>query len=362
MTTAFAGSAPVGAGLLGGVAGRWRALPRPMRIVLARVSLIPPQLFGVLLVTFMLVRLLPGDPALLLLGNMATPDAIASLRQRLGLDQGLWTQFIRYLGRVLHGDLGTSIFTSHPVVQDLIERAPATLELISYAMVVTVLAGVGLAVLSVIARGRSFDYFTRVYGLAAGALPDFWVGLLLIFFLYHVAGWAPAPFGRLDTYLTAPRTITGFYTFDSLLAGNWADLGSATARLVLPVATISIVNTGAMMKMTQTVFAGVYDSAFIRHAHASGLPRRRIIAMALKNSLPPIITTAGFLFGFLLGAAVLVETIFSWGGLGQYAVQAVINSDYPALQGFVMVAAVFVLLVYLVVDVLYELVDPRIRI
>ncbi len=362
MTMASAGTAPLAAGLRTGIARRWHGLPRPLRIVLARISLIPPQLFGVLLVTFVLVRLLPGDPALLLLGNMATPDAIASLRQRLGLDQGLWTQFVRYLGRVLHGDLGTSIFTSHPVVQDLIERAPATLELISYAMIVTVVAGVGLAVLSVTARGRFFDYFTRAYGLAAGALPDFWVGLLLIFFLYHIAGWAPPPFGRLDTYLTAPRTITGFYTLDSLLAGNWADLGSATGRLVLPVATISIVNTGAMMKMTQTVFAGVYDSAFIRHARASGLPQRRIVAMALKNSLPPIITTAGFLFGFLLGAAVLVETIFSWGGLGQYAVQAVINSDYPALQGFVMVAAIFVLLVYLVVDVLYELVDPRIQI
>lgn len=340
----------------------WRRLPRPARIVLARFALIPPQLFGILLVTFVLVRMLPGDPALLLLGNMATPEAIASLRQKLGLDQGLWTQFIRYLGRVLHGDLGTSIFTSHPVVQDLVERAPATLELITCAMILTIIIGVGLALLSVIGRGGPLDHATRLYGLAAGALPDFWVGLLLIFFLYHLLGWAPAPFGRIDTYLTPPPTITGFYTIDSLLTGNWSDLASSLGRLALPVATISIVNAGAMMKMTQTVFAGVYDSQFIRHARACGLPQGRIVAISLKNSLPPIITTAGFLFGFLLGAAVLVETIFAWGGLGQYAVQAVINSDYPALQGFVMLAAMFVLLVYLVVDVLYELVDPRIQI
>ncbi|MCB8881346.1 ABC transporter permease [Acidisoma cellulosilytica] len=347
---------------LRGLRAIWHLIPRPLRIILARVALIPMQLFGVLLVTFVLVRLLPGDPALLLLGNMATPDAIAALRQRLGLDQSVWIQFMHYLINVLHGDLGTSIFTSHPVTQDLLERAPATLELITYAMILTVVLGVGLAILSVAGRRYGFDRLTRLYGLAAGALPDFWVGLLLIFFFFHIAGWAPAPFGRLDTYLTPPNTITGFYTIDSLLTGNWADLGSAISRLALPVITISLVNAGAMMKMTQTVFANVYDSSFVQHARACGMPESRIVAMSLKNSMPPIITTAGFLFGFLLGAAVIVETIFSWGGLGQYAVQAVINSDYPALQGFVMVAAIVVLLVYLVVDVLYELVDPRIRI
>lgn len=349
-------------GLLGNVVRYWRRLPRPARIILGRLVLLPPQVLGVVLATFVLVRFLPGDPALLLLGNMATPEGIAALRQKLGLDQGLWTQFMRYLGHVLHGDLGTSIFTSHPVTQDLLERAPATLELITYAMILTLVIGVGLAVISVVQRGGAADYLTRIYGLAAGALPDFWVGLLLIFFLYHWAGWAPAPFGRIDTYLMPPKTITGFYTLDSILTGNWTDLVSALGRLALPVVTIAIVNAGAMMKMTQTVFAGVYEGSFIRHARACGLPQRRIVAMALKNSLPPIITTAGFLFGFLLGAAVLVETIFAWGGLGQYAVQSVINSDYPALQGFVMVSAIFVLLVYLVVDVLYELVDPRIRI
>ncbi len=170
--TAATATSPA-SGLLGDVAGYWGRLPRPLRIVLGRLALLPPQVLGVVLVTFVLVRFLPGDPALLLLGNMATPEGIASLRQKLGLDQGLWTQFVRYLGRVLHGDLGTSIFTSHPVVQDLIERAPATLELITYAMILTVVIGVGLAVLSVIKRGGGADYVTRIYGLAAGALPDF---------------------------------------------------------------------------------------------------------------------------------------------------------------------------------------------
>jgi peptide/nickel transport system permease protein len=340
----------------------WTALPRPVRIVSTRSAVIIPQMFGVMLVTFLLIRLLPGDPTLLLLGNMATPEAIASLRERLGLDLSIWEQFVRYVSQVFQGDLGVSIFTSTPVAVDLLERAPATLELITYSMILTVILGVSLAVISVVRKGGAVDIGSRVYGLAAGAIPDFWVGLLLIYFLFYVAGIAAPPFGRIDAFLSTPPAVTGFYTIDSLIAGDWAAFTSSAGRLVLPVLTLTIVNAGALMKMTQTVFAGVYRSDFIRHQRACGLPERVIVRSALRNSLPPIITLVGFLFGFLLGAAVLVETIFAWGGLGQYAVQAVINSDYPALQGFVLVAAVFILIVYLVVDVLYELADPRIQV
>ncbi len=340
----------------------WKKLPRPLRIVAGRSIVIVPQMFGVMLVTFLLIRLLPGDPALLLLGNMATPEAIASLRERLGLDQSIWEQFLAYVTNVLQGDLGISIFTSNPVLVDLMERAPATLELITYSMILTVILGVTLAVVSVVKAGSGIDYGTRIYGLAAGAIPDFWVGLLLIYFLFYLAGIAAPPFGRIDAFLTAPPTVTGFYTIDSLIAGDWDAFTSSAGRLVLPVLTLTIVNAGALMKMTQTVFANVYRSEFIRHERASGLPERVIIRSALRNSMPPVITLVGFLFGFLLGAAVLVETIFAWGGLGQYAVQAVVNSDYPALQGFVLVAAVFILVVYLVVDILYELADPRIQV
>lgn len=344
------------------IVGFWRLLPRLLRIVLSRVALIVPQMFGVMMVTFLLLRLLPGDPALLLLGNMATPEAIASLRQRLGLDLGIWQQFLLYVRNLLHGDLGLSIFTSNPVVVDLLERAPATLELITYAMILTVIVGVVMAILAVVKAGSPLDVASRVYGLAAGAIPDFWIALLLIYFLFYVAGIAPAPFGRIEAFLTAPPRVTGFYTIDSLIAGDWQAFASSAGRLALPVLTLTIVNAGALMKMTRTTFADIYRSEFIAHARASGLPERAIIKIALRNSLPPIITLVGFLTGFLLGAAVLVETIFAWGGLGQYAVQAVTNSDYPALQGFVLVAAAFILIVYLVVDILYELADPRIQV
>jgi peptide/nickel transport system permease protein len=319
-------------------------------------------MFGVMLVTFLLIRLLPGDPALLMLGNTATPESIAALREKLGLDRSIWEQFVAYVGNILHGDLGVSLFTSNPVTVDLMERAPATLELISYAMILTVIVAVSLAVLSVVRKGGIIDAGTRVYGLAAGAIPDFWVGLLLIYFLFYLAGIAPAPFGRIDTLVTAPPVVTGFYTIDSLLAGDMAALWSSLGRLLLPVLTLTIVNAGALMKMTKTTFSDIYRSEFVRNQRACGLSEQTIIRSALRNSLPPVITLVGFLFGFLLGAAVLVETIFSWGGLGQYAVQAVTNSDYPALQGFVLVAAAFILVVYLIVDILYELADPRIKI
>ncbi|WP_051511984.1 ABC transporter permease [Skermanella stibiiresistens] len=348
--------------MLAAFRSRWDSLPRALQIVLGRLALVIPQMFGVLLVTFFLIRLLPGDPAILLLGNMATPDAVAQLRDRLGLNDSVWTQFVSYVGNVLHGDLGVSIFTSNPVTVDLMERAPATLELIFYAMILTVVIGVVIAVVSVVRAGGPVDVASRIYGLAAGAIPDFWIGLLLIYFFFTLLGWAAAPFGRIDAMMSPPPYVTGFLTIDSLVAGDLETFWSAVGRLLLPVLTIAIVNAGALMKMTQSIFAGVWRSDFVRHARACGVPERVIIRAALRNSLPPIITMIGFLVGFLLGAAVLVETIFSWGGLGQYAVQAVMNSDYPALQGFILVASAFILVVYLVVDILYELVDPRIRV
>ena len=339
-----------------------RSLPRPLRIVLARFAILVPQMLGVLLATFLLIRLLPGDPALLMLGNMATPEQIANLRERLGLTGSVWTQFVSYIRTVLQGDLGTSMFTSNPVTVDLLDRVPATLELITYAMLLTIIIGVSLAVIAVVRPKSIVDRASKVYGLAAGAVPDFWVALLLIYFLFYLSGIAPAPFGRIDAIVSAPPVVTGFLTIDSLLAGDIAAFKSAAGRLLLPVLTLAIVNAGALMKMTQMVFAENYRSEYVRHARASGLSEGQLIRSALRNSLPPIITMVGFLFGFLLGAAVLVETIFAWGGLGQYAVSAVMNSDYPALQGFVLVASAFILIVYTVVDVLYGLAHPRIEV
>jgi ABC-type dipeptide/oligopeptide/nickel transport system permease component len=340
----------------------WWRLPRMVRIVLARLSFLAPQMFGVTVVTFVLVRMLPGDPVMLLLGDLPSPETARALRHKLGLDASLYEQFISYIGATLRGDLGVSPFTSNPVALDLMQRAPATLELICYAMLITLLVGVAVAVIAVVRPSGLVDLGSTAYSMAAGAVPDFCVGLLLIFFLFHLLGWAPAPFGRIDAMLVPPPTRTGFYSLDSLLAGDWAVFGSSVAHLALPVLTITIVNAGALIKLTRAVFAESYRSDFVTHARACGLSERALIVIALRNSLGPIISLAGFLTGFLLGADVLVETLFAWGGLGQYAVQAVVNSDYSALQGFVLLASVFILLVYLVADILYELADPRIRV
>lgn len=340
----------------------WSRLPRMLRIMLSRLAVLLPQMFCVLLVTFFLVRLLPGDPALFLLGNTATETTIAALREKLGLDLPIWSQFVLYMNNVLQGDLGTSILTSQPVTKDLLARAPATLELILYSLVISVLLGVSVAIVSVVRPGGLVDRGSQIYAFAAGAIPDFLVGLVLIFVFFFLLGIAAPPFGRIDLMVSPPTTVTGFYTIDALLTGNIEALGSALNRLTLPVATLTIVTTGAIMKMARSTFQRVWVSPFIAHQRACGLPESRIMRNALKNALPPIITTVGFFCGFLLGAAVLVETVFSWGGLGQYAVQAVINSDYAALQGFVLFASAFILLVYLAVDILYEMVDPRIEV
>lgn len=339
----------------------WRRQPRLLRIVLIRLALIVPQMFGVTLVAFLLIRLLPGDPARLILGNFATDESIALYREKLGLDKDVWTQFAIYVGNILKGDFGTSPFTSRPILEDLADRAPATLELILYAVICTVGLGVTIAVVSVVKRGSPFDWGARIYGFAAGALPDFLVALLLVFIFFYLLGWAPAPFGRLDLMLNPPPQVTGFLTIDSLIAGDFEAFRSAAGRLILPVLTITIVNAGAVTKMAHSVFSEIWDSPIVGHMRACGVPERQIVRAALRNSLPPIISVSSFILGFLLGAAVLVETIFSWGGLGQYAVQAVINSDYAALQGFVLVASAFILVVYSVADILYEVVDPRIR-
>jgi ABC-type dipeptide/oligopeptide/nickel transport system permease component len=340
----------------------WRRLPRVVRIVLVRLSLLAPQMFGVTFATFMLVRMLPGDPAMLLLGDLASAETVRALRHKLGLDASIYEQFIRYIGATLHGDLGVSPFTSNPVALDLMQRAPATLELICYAMLFTLLIGVTVAVITVVRPRGLVDLGSTAYSMAAGAIPDFCAGLLLIFVLFHMLGWAPAPFGRIDAMLAPPPTRTGFYSLDSLFAGDWVVFGSSVAHLALPVLTITIVNTGAVIKLTRAVFIESYWSEFVIHARACGLSELQLIVIALRNSLGPIISLAGFLTGFLLGAAVLVETLFAWDGLGQYAVKAVINSDYPALQGFVLLASVFILLVYLVADIFYEAADPRIRV
>lgn len=330
--------------------------------VLRRLTFVIPQALGISIVTFILVRVLPGDPALVLLGTTATEQSIAAVEERLGLDKPLWEQYWIYLQDVLQGDLGTSLVTGNPVTEDLFDRLPATLELITLGLFLSLAIGIPLGVISALSGPKGWaDRLTSPYGLFAGSIPDFWVALILILVFYRYLDLAPAPLGQLDFTVSPPTKVTGMYLVDSVLTGNWEAFKSSASHLALPVATLVFVYTAPIVKMTKSSMDEVLSSGFVDHFEALGLSRRAIVLKALKNALPPVVTIIGVLFGFLLGGAVLVEIVFAWGGAGQYAVQAVANADFAAIQGFVLVAALFSLLVYLAVDLLYFVLDPRIK-
>jgi ABC-type dipeptide/oligopeptide/nickel transport system permease component len=325
-----------------------------------RLLFIIPQLLGIILVSFLLVKSVPGDPAVLMLGPTATPAAIASLRGALGLDQPLYVQFFIYVKNLLHGDLGTSWQTTRPVLDDLVQRFPATLELVTLSLLVAIGVGVTLGLYAAKRPNGWIARFADLYGLSVGALPDFWFALVLIFVFYTLLGWAPAPLGRLDMIVLPPPTVTGALTIDTLLAGDLQAFGSALSHLALPVLTLGLLNAGPILKMTQSTMEKMLESDFSRYEVLCGVPQKLVIRHALRNALPSIVTIISVLYGFLIGGAVLVEIVFSWGGAGQYAVQGVLNSDIYPVLGFVLFSAIFSLIVYIVVDLIYVLLDPRI--
>jgi ABC-type dipeptide/oligopeptide/nickel transport system permease component len=325
-----------------------------------RLVFVIPQLLGIVLVSFLLVKSIPGDPAVLMLGPTATPDAVAGLRESLGLEQPLYVQFFIYVKSIMHGDLGTSWQTTRPVLEDLLQRFPATLELVTLSLLLAVVVGITLGVFAAKRPNGWVARLADLYGLSAGALPDFWFALVLIFVFYTLLGWAPAPLGRIDMIVIPPEPITGAYTLDALLAGNLDAFGSALAHLVLPVLALGLLNAGPILKMTQATMEKMLDSDFSRYEVLCGVPQNLVVRHALRNALPSIVTIISVLYGYLIGGAVLVEIVFSWGGAGQYAVQGVLNSDIYPVLGFVLFSAIFSLMVYIVVDLIYVLLDPRI--
>jgi peptide/nickel transport system permease protein len=324
-----------------------------------------PQIFGIVLIAFIFVRLIPGDPARLMAGPLVPESGVERIREQMGLTGSLPSQFVRYVGNMVQGDLGKSWYTGNTVREDIAMRLPATLELIVTSMALTLLVVVPLALKSVavgkslmrgVARRGMFGY-----GMLAGAFPDFWLGLLVILVFYVQLQWAPAPVGQLDIAVTPPQTITGAYVIDSLLTANWTAFWNALAHMVLPVFVLTFVYSGAVAKIAVVSATRAKQSAFADYAKVSGLPPRQIQRYVRKSVYPSVATMTAFTFGFLIGGAVLVESVFSWGGFGQYAVQAVVNSDFEAIQGVVLVSALLTLMVYMLVDFIYFWVDPRIQ-
>jgi len=331
------------------------------RFVARRLGFLLLQLWGVATIAFFLVHLIPGNPAQALAGSGANAQSIKGIEHQLGFDKPLPEQYVLYLWNVLHGNLGDSIFTGQSVLADLVQRLPATLELVTAAMVISVIVGVPLGIYVGLRRTGLLSRIAFVYGMLTGALPDFWLGLILIFVFYFLLHWAPAPLGQLDAIQDAPPHLTGVYVIDSVLAGQWDLLFSAFGHLILPVITLVLVYMGNIVKMARSSMTEAMQSGYVEHARAMGLSNAVVLRYALRNALAPVVTVIAFTYGFLLGGAVLVETIFSWGGLGQYAVQSITNSDYFAITGFVLAAALFMAVIYLVLDLVYAVLDPRIE-
>jgi peptide/nickel transport system permease protein len=279
-----------------------------------------------------------------------------------GLNKPIFVQYVDYIWQVLHGNLGTSFTTTHPVLSDLTSRFGATFEITLYAMLLALIVGVPLGILAAVRRGRIVDHVSRVVAVSGIALPVFWTSLMLLYLLYLKAHILPAPDGRINPLVQPPTDITGLYTVDSLLTGNWKALSSSVDALILPVCVLAFGVMAPIARITRSGMIEALDSDYIRAARSLGLsPRKVILGHAFRNALLPLLTMIAVLYGYLLGGVVLVENIFAWPGLGQYVFTAITSSDYPAVQGFILYATVIYVVLFLIVDLLYLAIDPRVR-
>jgi peptide/nickel transport system permease protein len=332
------------------------------RYLVRRLTLTAITLLGVVVAVFLMARVLPGDPVSVKAGQYATPDVKAAIRQELGLDDPLPVQLATYLGDVFRGDLGESTRSGQPVREDIARRFPATVELALASLLFGGALGIPLGISAALHRGGRRDAAIQHLAIFSAATPVFWFGLVLIYFLYARWQIAPPPVGRLDTDVAPPREITGLYTVDALLTLDWAAFTNAVAHLILPTLTLGFVVMSPFIKMSRSAMSGVLDSDYVTAARSLGLTNREIVWQdALKNVMVQLLTVGGIVLGYLLAGNVLVETIFAWPGIGFYAWTALTGSDYDAIQGFVLVVAAIYVFLNLAIDLVYTLIDPRIR-
>lgn len=331
------------------------------RAIGLRLAQTVPVIAGVVVISFILTRALPGDPAVYFAGAMADEASIQQVREALGLDKPLLAQFFVYVADLARGDLGRSLSTGQPVLTDLAARLPASLELTLSALILSCLFAIPLGVLAAVRQGSWVDHLCRVLVTAGVSLPTFFTGILLVYVFYYLLGWAPSPLGRLDFIYLDPPRVTGFFVIDSLLAGSPETLAATLRQLALPTITLALFTLAPIARMTRAAMLQALSSDYIRTARAAGLsPGRILFGYGLRNALLPVVTTLGMVFSFVLGANVLVEKVFAWPGIGSYAVEALVASDYAAVQGFVLAMALLFVTINLIIDLSYALIDPRI--
>jgi peptide/nickel transport system permease protein len=330
------------------------------RYAIRRGLTIVPVLLGVSVLVFSFIHLIPGDPALTMLGERATPEKVAEVRLRLGLDRPIWQQYLLYIGKALQGDLGVSIIRGDPVASDLLRRFPATVELAMAAIVVAVAVGIPVGVASAVWRNSLLDSLARLGALTGVSMPIFWLGLVLAWFFGVQLRVLPTGF-RLASG-TAFVPWTNFVILDALVRGDWATLSDAIRHLILPALALATIPLAVIARMTRASMLEVLSREYIRTAEAKGLsPRVVILRHALRNALLPVLTVVGLQVGRLLAGAILTETIFSWPGIGLWVYESIESRDYAIVQGVSLFIAVIVVGVNLLTDVLYAAVDPRIK-
>jgi peptide/nickel transport system permease protein len=331
--------------------------------ILRRLIFMIPLLFGITLISFVLAHAVPADPLTANLGQraMSDPTIVAAFKAEWGLDQPLTVQYITYLRNLLSGNLGKSIRSKRPILDDLKSYLPATIELATTATVIGVALGLVLGVISAVLRDSPFDFMARFVSLVGISAPVFWLALVSLLLFYVQLHWVPG-LGRLDTGLDAPPVVTGFFTVDSLLAGNWEALSNALGHLILPSFVLGSYSMGLITRITRAAMLEALTQDYIRTARSKGLRERAVLLRhALANALIPVVTVIGLSYGTLLSGAVLTETIFAWPGIGRYAYQASSTLDFPAIMGVSLLIAFIFTVINLIVDVLYHVVDPRLR-
>ena len=334
------------------------------RYVLRRIGVSVLLVVGVTLVTFVLTNLVPGDTVAANLGQQAAadPTIVAAYRAHYGLDRPLPAQYLTYLGNLVHGDLGESQQTHRSVVADLSAAVPATLEIAIGAIVLSILIGVGFGVVAAVQRGHLADSALRLVSVVGISVPTFWLAMVAFYVFSYQLDIAPGS-GRLSPADTAPPAVTGLYTVDSLLAGQWATFGDAVAHLALPTLVLTLYTVGLLTRFTRSAVLEVLDQDYVRSARAKGLPGSTVLLRyVLRAALVPILTVVGLAFGALLSGTVLVEQIFSWPGMGSYAYQAASHLDLPGVMGVGLVVGVIYVVINLIVDLLYGVIDPRVRV
>ncbi|MGF1522296.1 MAG: ABC transporter permease [Leptolyngbyaceae cyanobacterium] len=332
------------------------------RYILGRLLQLVPVLLGISLLVFAFLHLIPGDPAVTMLGDRATPEQVAALRDRMGLNEPLPLQYLTFLGSLLRFDLGTSIFTGVPIWEEIKLRWPATFELSVMAMLIALLLGIPAGVIAAVRKNSLVDNAMMSGSLLGVSMPVYWLGLLLVYLFAVNLQWLP-PSGRIGINVGYDfEPITGFFIFDAIVQGNFAALRDIVSHLVLPAVTLSTIPLAILARITRSAMLEVLSQDYIRTARAKGLWEFWVISKhALKNAMLPVVTIVGLEFGTLLGGAILTETIFSWPGIGKWIYEGILQRDYPVVQGGVVFVAFVFVLVNLIVDISYAFLDPRIQ-